>query len=612
MTIKLLDEKTISKIAAGEIIENPASIIKELLENSIDANSKNIVIETRGEACDFLRITDDGIGMSKEDLEVAFLRHSTSKLSSVEDLNNIVSLGFRGEALASISHISKVTVMTKTAEDAVGTRVEVENGKIIKSNSIGMPKGTTFIIKDIFYNTPVRKKYLKQNNTELNYILDVIQKIALGTPNVSIKYIKDNKTVLNTLGNNDVKSLIYSILGNDISSNLNKISFKSQSYTVTGFISNNRLYRSNRNHHYVYVNGRYVKNLEISKTIEKYYQSLIPLNRYPVFILYIDMDPILVDVNIHPKKHEIKFSKDNNIIAIIADLIDENLYPNRVIINPLKMDKPLENKDTDITTQENIFEMFNSEDDQIDLENENFNLNTKFIDIDYVPDKVISKIENRTIIASDEETSYDIKNELRENSSISKDILEYRIVGILFKTYIILEDFDNSKFYLIDQHAAHERILYEKYKKQYESSSVIRQILLTPEILSLSAMEKDNIENNKEIFNSLGFDIEDFGETDIVIREVPMLFGLAAYKNFIYDLINNIKDIKSGYSVDPYKIMKKACKAAIKAGDSISILEIKALLSQLVDCDNAYTCPHGRPTITEFTYSDINKLFLRE
>lgn len=630
MTIRLLDESTISKISAGEIIENPASIVKELLENAIDANSKNIVIEVNGNIGEYIRITDDGDGIKKDELPLAFLRHSTSKLRKVEDLFDIVSLGFRGEALASISHISHVEIMTKHKDEKVGTRALVEHGEIIESNNVGLPAGTTFYIKDIFYNTPVRKKYLKNDISEFNFIQEVVQKIALSNNSVSIKLIRDGKIVLNTNKNLDLKNHIYNILGRDIASNLIRTDFKSESYKVKAFFSNNKLYRSNRTHQYVYINGRYIKNLDISRRIERGYYSLIPLNRYPVFILYIEIDPILVDVNIHPKKHEVKLSKENNIIAILGEMLEEVLYPNRSIENPIDVSSEKSKSNT------TVFDLFtnNKNEDSKELV-----IETNFIEQNkYVEDNKSSydTLDDNTIISTLNENNneYSMQSsetmelndntmvddvddndtkELIDNSKIDYNLLNTRVVGTLFKTFIILEDSKNNKSFLVDQHAAHERIMYERLKKQYKNSDISKQLLLSPEIIELSASEKDNVENNIELFKSIGFDIEAFGENSIIIREVPILFGMPSYLNFIYDVINALnRDIDSSYDIDPYKIMKKACKAAVKAGDILSNVEINALLEDLIACENPYTCPHGRPTVLEFTKKNLEKMFLRE
>ncbi|WP_288961579.1 DNA mismatch repair endonuclease MutL, partial [uncultured Peptoniphilus sp.] len=352
--IKLLDEQTISKIAAGEIIENSASIVKELVENSIDAGADDILIELRGESTNYIKVSDNGSGFSEDDLELAFLRHSTSKLQVIEDLEKIRTLGFRGEALASISNISKIKLMTKREEDLAGNSLIIENGKILKKNKVGMPKGTTFIINDVFYNTPVRKKFLRKDSTEINNIIDIVQKIALSNNNIKFTLIRDGKTILNTGSDKDPINRIFSILGSEIASSLNEGKFESENYKIRGFFSNNKLFRSNRDSQYIFVNGRFIRDINISRAIEKNYNSLIPLNRYPVFVLYIDIDPKLIDVNIHPKKNEIKISNENILTALLSEVVEEVIYPNRSI-----REIELEDKKENV----NVFDIFDDEDD---------------------------------------------------------------------------------------------------------------------------------------------------------------------------------------------------------------------------------------------------------
>ena len=612
MSIILLDDATIAKIAAGEIIENPSSIVKELVENSIDANAKHIVVEIKDSVCNYIRVTDDGDGISEEDLELAFLRHSTSKLKNALDLLNIKSLGFRGEALASISHISKVEILTKALNTSIGIRAEVENGKIIKKNHIGLPVGTTFYVRDIFYNTPVRKKYLKSENTEFNNILDIVQKIALGNPNISIKLIKNGKIVLNSSATDNFSNHIYSILGKEFATNLIEFDLENDNFKIKGFISNNKLYRSNRFHQYIYINNRYVKNIDISKAIEKHYYTLIPLNRFPVFILYIDIDPSLVDINIHPKKNEVKLSNDNLLIEYLSEAIEDKLYPNRKIINPM----PISNSVKEQTV--NIFEIFEDNITQKSEKNNfiyDFNLEENNNKNEYVCEDTENYYFDNYIEENKPNSDVDVKeiNSFLDEEKIDNKILEAKIIGTLFKTFIILEHSLLNKVYLIDQHAAHERVNYEKYKTQFENSEVISQLLLTPYIIDISLEEKEKLENNYDKFKALGFEIEYFGNLKLIIREVPILFGIASYENFIHDAISSLDKInKSIYEVDPYKIMKKACKASVKAGDHLSDLEIKELLKFLLNCENPYTCPHGRPTIIELNKKDIEKLFLRE
>ena len=618
--IRLLDEATISKIAAGEIIENSASIVKELVENSIDAGADDILIEIRGESTDFIKVSDNGLGFSEEDLEVAFLRHSTSKLEKIEDLEKIRTLGFRGEALASISNISKIKLMTKREEDLAGNSLLIENGKIIKKNKIGMPRGTTFVISDVFYNTPVRKKFLRKDLTEINNIIDIVQKIALSNNNIKFTLIRDGKIILNTGSDKDPINRIYSILGSEIASSLNEGSFESENYKIKGFFSDNKLFRSNRDSQYIFVNGRFIRNINLSRAIEKNYHSLIPLNRYPVFVLYIDIDPKLIDVNIHPKKNEIKISNENILCALLAEIVEEVIYPNRSI---RKIE--IEDKKENIS----VFDIFEEESIEAEAQERDTNLKSLW-DIEkdtsedslkntFNEDAVLYKDSLKEDINPEEEKIFTEEHEddnflfNNEKNHIDEKLLNTRIAGVLFKTYILLENQREGITFLVDQHAAHERVNYEKFLHMYLKSEITSQILLKPEIIELNQNEYDKILNYLDLFKRLGFKIEDFGDNSVVLREVPMIFGMPTYVNFIRDIIDSLdKEISSNYEADLYKIMKKACKASVKAGDDLSDMEIESLIRDLKNCENPYTCPHGRPTVVEVSKHTISKLFLRE
>lgn len=626
MSIVLLDDNTISKISAGEIIENPASVVKELLENSIDAGAKNITVEVKNSPTDFIRITDDGCGFKADEIELAFMRHSTSKLSKIEDLEELTTLGFRGEALASISSIAKIRLLTKNSKDLAGTSSKIENGKIIEQSNVGMPNGSTFYVEDIFYNTPVRKKFLRADNVEFNLIFDVIQKIALGNPQVSIAYIRDGKNLLNSYKNSNYKNHILNVLGREIATNLIENSFSSENYKIRAYFSNNKLFRSSRNHQYIYINGRYVTNREISREIEKVYKSLIPLNRFPVFILFIDINSSLIDVNIHPKKHEVKLSNENNLIAILCEMVEEVLYPNRSIREI--EDEPKVNL--------NVFDIFDdkSNDNLINFKEPTYEPSDNYINIDsqsfhenYQPFDVYEEnADNNNDIDNIEDKTEDFNNDyisvleqfqedsfLNDKEVIDSNLINTRIVGILFDTFIILENKNKDLIYLVDQHAAHERVMYEKYKKQYLNSNINSQVLLKPEIIELNASEYMKIEKNFHLFKDLGFSIDSFGENSIILREVPMIFGFPTYVSFIRDIIDSLDDkIYSNYQADMWKVMKRACLKAVKAGDTLSNMEVKELINSLIHCENPYTCPHGRPTIIDIKKTTIAKLFLRE
>lgn len=613
--IQLLDNITIQKIAAGEVIERPASIIKELVENSLDANSKNIVVEINNGGKTYIRVTDDGDGIEEEDLALAFQRHSTSKLRNIEDLYSILTLGFRGEALASISAVARVEVLTKTKSSQAGIHALVEEGEIKSLDLVGSPKGTTMIIRDLFYNLPVRKKFLKSDLAEANNISNMFYKLALGNYKTAFKLIRDNKVALKTSGNGDIKENIYSILGKDITKGLIPVEFDYEGLKIKGYISNNSLYRSNRSHQYLYINGRYIVNYGISAAIEHHYKSLIPLNRYPVFVLYLDMDPGKIDVNIHPTKQEVKFTNKDDIIGIISNVIKDTLVPKINI--PTFQVKEEKSKKEELP---NLFLM--SKDKEASI------LVRDYSNIDLSDNSDIGHIVENTLIGEDSQSDLfteieniynehmDYKNhkdEILEDAEVKKRTLPEIIpLGILFNTYILGEDRIDEKLYFIDQHAAHERIMYERYRKEYEKEDISIQQLLAPEIIELTNAEYNYLAENLDYFQRMGFELEKFGPSSYAIRGVPFLFGKPNVKNLFLDLLDNLdRDIKNSFETRLDKLMKLACASAIKAGDKISSLEIEALLKDLGQCENPYSCPHGRPTIMEMTKKDIEKQFLR-
>lgn len=605
--INVLDEATISKIAAGEIIEDPASVVKELLENSIDAGAKDISVEIRGNAGDYIKVKDNGSGIGKEDLKFAFLHHSTSKLKNERDIFSVMTLGFRGEALASIAHVSKVEIITRTEGDVTATRAFIENGQIIEREETAAEVGTTIIVRNLFYNVPVRKKYLKSDKREFAKVQDIVEKIALSSTNISIKLISDGKVILFKNNNLDERNTIYTVLGREIAENMIYIeSDENANYTLSGYISNNKLFRSTRNYQYLFVNGRCVKNLDISKEIEKQYYTLIPLNRYPVFILNIEVDPILVDVNIHPKKNEIKLSNESDILSTIGDIVRQTLNPNR------QFAKVKENNEAENLT---VFQIYSE--DKVEKISPEEEFRREYVD---APTEVSTAYEPEEEYSKDKEytfnTDYINSEVVFEDKSTNLDeffkIENGNFIGILFRTYILIENPYEAKIFVIDQHAAHERVLFEKFKYEFENEEVISQILLMPQTLDVSPNEMANTVAHKDLLKKFGFAVEEFGSDKIVIREVPMIFDAPVSVNFIRDIIENLDEIDSKYESNIYKVMKKACKAAVKGGDAISKREVDALISDLKKCEIPFTCPHGRPTIVEVSKDELEKLFLRQ
>ena len=596
--IKLLDSNTISKIAAGEVIERPSSIVKELIENSIDANANQITIEIQDSGISLIRVTDNGEGMSKDDLELAFERHSTSKLRTIEDLNSCFTMGFRGEALSSIASVSKTEVLSRTKEDLAGIKAILIDGEVVEFEPIGTPIGTTMIIKDLFYNLPVRKKFLKSKNVEENYIMNAITKLAIGNPDISFKYIKDNKVVFTTMGSGNVINTVFQLLGKNNAKGFKQISIETDSFKLQGFISDNTLYRSNRNHQYLYVNKRYVVDYRISKIVENQYSSLIPINRYPLFILFISIDPSQIDVNIHPTKQEIKFISDTLVYENLGKAIKKELSES---FNIPKVDFSTHKKEKK---------------DNIPL----------IWDIEASKDRdtlvAESEVSKETIVFKDfsnlDFSNASVKEDLGEETNypdVEKTVKKFpslRPVGIVFKTYILAEDSLNQSLFIIDQHAAHERVMYERYLEDFRDEKINIQQLLAPEIIELSRVEINKAKDNLKYFQAVGFDIEVFGDNSLILRGIPMIFGKPDGVNLFVEILDELENKLPGpYETRVHKIIKLACTSAIKAGDSVGFQEMQALFNQLAKCENPFTCPHGRPTIIEMTKRELEKKFLR-
>lgn len=629
--IRVLDDLTIQKIAAGEVIERPASVVKELIENSIDANSDNIVVEIKNGGKSLIRISDNGDGILEEDLALAFKKHSTSKLRSIEDIFTIMSLGFRGEALSSIASVARVEVLTRTEGSNAGLQALVEEGEIISLDVVGSPKGTTMIVRDLFYNLPVRKKFLKSDLSEGNYVSDIVNKLALGNPDISFKFIRDNKTVLQTSQSNSLLDNIYSILGKDTAKSLIPLEYKDSRIKVKGYISNSNLYRGNRNHQYLYINGRYVVDYPLAKVIENQYRTMIPQNRFPVFILYLEIDPLEVDVNIHPTKQEIKFSNSDFVYGKISNLVKETLRAS-IYAPQFKLDKEDKEDKQDKEEVVNLFNLgesnkfddivvhdFTSKQDNLPIRETNeYDLLMDILEDnldedreeDIYTDISFKAIESRDI--REDKLDLDSKPEIPEEQKIEDLLFDIKPIGQVFDTYIIVESKVDEKLIFIDQHAAHERIMYERYKKEYENEAINVQLLMVPEIIELTDRELNYVRENIQVFRDLGFDIDEFGHNSIALRAVPILFGSPKTKDLFLQILDNLDTgIKNSYETSIQKIMKLACTNAIKGGDVIKDMEIMALIKDLKACENPYTCPHGRPTMVSMTREQIEKEFLR-
>lgn len=614
--IKTLSDETIIKIAAGEVIENPASVVKELVENSIDANAKNINIEIKNNGASLIKVSDDGDGFNKEDLKLAFKRHTTSKINNINQLYKALTLGFRGEALSSISSASDVTIITKQIDDEIGSISYVDNnGNIISSEEIVTNLGTTIICRDLFKNIPVRKEYLSTKNFEINKTNDLITKLSLSHNDISFSYIKDDKLILKTNSNSSVLNNIYSVLGEDISKNLISINYEDSDFKISGYISNNHLFRSNRNYQYLFVNNRIVNSSLISNEVEKAYGSIIPINRFPVFILYIDINPELIDVNIHPKKDIIKILNIDEINIIIRELINDALFSNLKIT---EFNKATENKSSnnifDLQSKKNILynksittsEFLNKESDS-----ENLNIFNDYIEVQN--DEILNNYyEPSNSIVSEKVEEYNNKPDVSNKEEITIFKNGYRYIGSLFKQYLLLEDNIDKILYLVDQHGAHERINYEKLVHDYKTNNIPRQQLISGYVVNLNTDSYDKILSINDKLEKIGILVEDFGNNSVIIRELPIYIGDINPEKLINDISDNIDKINTNiFDIDPYKVMKQACSASVKTGEIISNIEANKLIERLLECEMPLTCPHGRPTIIRITKNELDKEFFR-
>lgn len=579
--IHIMDEVLANKIAAGEVVEKTMNVVKELVENSIDAKSTTIKIELIDSGVKKIKVTDNGIGMNREDAILAFSRHATSKLITLDDLFNIESLGFRGEALPSIASVSKLTL--KTCDKNEGTIVTLNGGKIVNVENSDLKEGTSITVEDLFYNTPVRLKYLKNLYIELANITDYVNKMALSYPNISFTLMNNDKVLLNTDGSDNLLKVIYEIYGGHIAKKMIEVKEENDDYSITGYISYPEVAKTNRNNIITFVNGRLIKNNELNRTIIECYHTYIPKDKFPIIVLNIEVDPILIDINIHPTKMDIKFSKMSDLKELVEQIIKPKLKTLTLIPH--------------ITTLE-LSEVTNEKIKTYNMEAE----------------KEYSISENMTL-----DLDYGNKEKREENNPIAEENTEeyeYKIkymkpVGIVHATYIIAENEDGM--FMIDQHAAQERINYERFLNAMSKEEHTMIDLLVPISIELSNKDYIIFNENIELFKSIGFEVETFGLNSIIIRAHPYFLPKGYEEMAIKKIIDIICD-KEEFSKEKFvekTAITLSCKMAIKANDVISIEEAEVLLDTLRKTDNPFTCPHGRPTIITYTKYDLEKLFKR-
>lgn len=633
--INILTQDTANKIAAGEVIERSSSAVKELVENSIDAGSENITIEIEESGSKLIRISDDGSGIHPEDIEKAFMPHATSKIYNIEDIFSINSFGFRGEALSSVASVAKVHIKTRTVDFDFGKEMYIEGGEIKYIKDVGCNIGTTIEVRDLFFNVPARQKFLKSPQRENGLISDLVLRLALGNYKVAFKLYSNGKEVLTSYRNENPRDTIRTLYGKQVYDNIFPFETHSDIISIHGYVGNSEISRGSRNRQSIYVNSRLIKSSTITAAVENAFKSFITVNKFPFFVVYIDIFPEYIDPNVHPTKAEIKFFDEKSLFKLVFDGV--HLALRESLKDSFRIDE--ENDRLDIVSKEKEFEgisvvqmpidfrgnmvkeVADNETSIFTLEKNNSSITSKD---NYNAYNYKDSYNNKSNDVNTVSSSYQavnneketLKNVTIDNTSITSNLDEpklpiIKIIGQFNNSYIIGEY--NKELYLIDQHAAHEKVLFEKYKKSITALEVISQVLLTPLIIELGFEDYSYYDENKEIFKRCGFLIENFGDNSVAIREVPMFLGKPDVKNLFYDIIENIKALGSATASElKYdKIASLACKAAVKANNKLSELEMEALINELRYIEEPFTCPHGRPTIIKFSLYDLEKRFKR-
>lgn len=629
--IQLLDQKTIDNIAAGEVIERPASVVKELVENAVDAKANAVTVEIKDGGMTLIRVTDNGIGIPKDQVKTAFLRHATSKIRSVEDLLSVSSLGFRGEALSSISAVAQVELVTKTAESFSGVSYKIYGGEEEAFDDIGAPDGTTFLVKNLFYNTPARRKFLKSATTEAGYVEQMMVHIALSHPEISFKFIHNNKNKIYTSGNGKVKDIIYHIYGRDVAGALIPIEAQNEDVKVTGFVAKPYVSRGNRNYESYFINGRYIKSSIIYKAIEEGYRTFTMKHRYPFVCLDFKIDQELLDVNVHPTKMEIRFRNGREIYELIVDAVRAALLQKDLVQDVLReTPKKKELPKTKEVKKPEPFEVNRRKEEVQKVDQQGQAVQQQVEKPSHLVKKTPTASESSKNTKKPTYAGLNYNTQKKEFPQYKTDELssnqmtlredpvfsvqarpDRKILGQLFKTYWLIEYED--QLFIMDQHAAHEKVNYERLMKNFKEKEIYSQRLEPPMVVTVSMTEAEALTRYKDAFAGLGFTIESFGGNEYCIREVPAnLYGIGERDLFmeLLDAVsqeNGILDTE----VIASKIATMACKMSIKGNQRVSLMEVEHLLDELMKLENPYQCPHGRPTIIKMSKYEIDKKFKR-
>lgn len=638
--IAILNQETIDKIAAGEVVERPCSVVKELVENAIDAGSTAITVEIKEGGISFIRITDNGCGIERDQVAVAFYRHSTSKIRSAEDLLTVKSLGFRGEALSSISAVARVELITKTYDELTGTRYVIEGSKELSNEEIGAPDGTTFIVKDLFYNVPARRKFLKTAQTEGSYISDMVEKLALSHPDISFKFINNNQTKLHTSGNGNRKDIIYHIFGREISSSLLEVKHECEYFKVEGFIGKPVITRGNRNYENYFINGRYVKSNILSRAIEEAYKSFLMQHQYPFTVLYFTFFSEL-DVNVHPTKMELRFDNNNEIYVELCDTIyailshkemipevpvDSTPAPKKIVHEYKEpIPEPFEKRrinEVRAAESRSVYGQSVTSAAKAPTVNEQLTDNTSKLQtakasasalvagtgnsVELTPE-TSTVYEPAQVVTGTQQTLGDYDKVFLTESSKK----QFSIIGQLFKTYWLIEFED--KLYIIDQHAAHEKVLYEKTMARLANKDFTSQRISPPIVMTLDARECEMLEKYRPQIEQFGYEVEHFGGKEYMISAIPDNLFNIDMKDLFIEMLDDFSNATGRQTPDiiTEKVASMSCKAAVKGNDKLTLPEINKLIDELLSLDNPYNCPHGRPTIISMSKYEIEKKFKR-
>ena len=635
--INILDNRTIDKIAAGEVVERPSSVVKELVENAIDAGAGAVTVEIKDGGTTLIRVTDNGSGIEKSQIHNAFLRHATSKITSADDLTELVTLGFRGEALASIAAVSRVELISKTPQELTGTRYVIEGGAEKELEEIGAPDGTTVLVRNLFFNTPPRKKFLKQPQTEGSYVADLMEHLAMSNPGVSFKFIMNGQTKFYTTGNNELSEIIYRIYGREISNELIPLHYSEEGISIDGLLGKSVINRANRNYEIFYVNGRYIKSTLISKAIEEGYREYLMQHKFPFCVLHFRIDTNRIDVNVHPTKMEVRIADGPTFYDTVKTAIHKALHTTEMIPEVTLTEEKSKKADSSVVKEsvpepferrriaraaaeradEAFYEVISRNHTSEDRVNEpvRYNILTNSVNIETMAETVnIDIATNADDITKSAESDVitPTQMELFADKILSEEArVNYEIIGQIFETYWLVSFGD--KMLIIDQHAAHEKVKYERLIKRFREHDIISQTINPPMIVTLNSREKECYLKHSEDFESLGFVIEEFGGNDYAIRGVPMdLYGYEE-KEFFREILDELADESVTGTPESIRIRiaTMACKAAVKGSMRISRQEAEQLIDELLTLDNPYHCPHGRPTIISMTKYEIEKKFKR-